>query len=232
MFGSSALAPRTIISFAFLSGGFSDRVGVTPMSYFSYLHGRWKELETGDAYIVTGQLPDLTVVTNPAKDDRRDYEIRQGPDGIVQLMPVYHKEYREGDTISDLFIDHSIPGRIIWYSRINGRQKTWQLTMQAWNTTVVQLMCEVEDTVLRLVMRKLTGHLIAKVAVQSGTSWRDARKSMVPGLRQLLSKKLAFVSPQGEVLTQAHDERPLSDILGCGASRSKPEPVEEWRRFQ
>ena len=94
-------------------------------------------------------------------------------------------------------------------------------------------MYEVEDTVLRLVLRKLTGEMISKVAVQPGTSWKDARKLMVPGLRPLLSKRLGFVSPLGEVLTTAHDQRSLSEILGLAGREKKAEEAEEaWRRFQ
>ncbi|CAE7265845.1 unnamed protein product [Symbiodinium natans] len=206
---------------------------ITPMS----LRGEWKELETSNIYTVTAPddplLSFLTVVNNPAKGDRREYEVKSGPEGQIQLQPLFHKDTTGTDTLSDLFLDYSVPGRIIWYSYTTGKHKTWQYMLQVWNTTVVQLTPEAEDAAFRLVMRKLTGDLIAKVTVEPGTNWRDARKLMVPGLRPLLSKKLAFVSPLGEVLTQAHDQRPLSDILGCEvAEPSEPRVVEEWRRFQ
>ncbi|CAE7424887.1 unnamed protein product [Symbiodinium microadriaticum] len=201
------------------------------------LFGRWKELETGNIYIVTTPedpvLHFLTVVNNPMKDDRREFEIQRGPEGRIQLLPLYLKDITtEPDTLSDLFLDPTVPGRIVWYSYTTGKRKTWQYMLQVWNTTLVQLMYEEEeDTVLRLVLRKLTGETISKVAVQPGTSWRDARKLMVPGLRPLLSKRLAFVSPLGEVLTTAHDEKRLSEILGLEGC--KPEVDEDaWRRFQ
>ena len=205
-------------------------VAASHVTGMDFLHGRWKELETSNAYVVASHLQDLKVVNNPAKDDRTEYEIRIGPRGTPQLYPIYYKDTINPDTPSELFIHSRIPGRIVWFSLVTGRQKTWQLTTQTWNTTGVQLMCEAEDTDFGLVMRKLTGELIAKVTLQPGTKWRDARKKMVPGLRPLLSKKLAFVSPRGEVLTQAHDEQPLPKLLGCAAC--EPEPTEEWRRFQ
>ena len=204
------------------------------MSTSLSLFGRWKELETSNIYIVTTpeepMLHFLTVVNNPAKDDRRDFEINLGSEGGIQLIPLSHKDTTGTDTPSTLFLDTTVPGRLIWYSYTTGKHKTWQNMLQVWNTTIVQVMCEAEETTLRLVLRKLTGEIIAKVRVQPGASWRDARKLMVPGLRPLLSKKLAFVSPLGEVLTRAHDERLLADILGCGG---KPEVDRDaWRRFQ
>eukprot|EP00439_Symbiodinium_sp_Y106_P012837 s2348_g1.t2 len=203
----------------------------------SWFELSWKELETGNIYIVTTPedpvLHFLTVVNNPMKDDRREFEIQRGPEGRIQLLPLYLKDITtEPDTLSDLFLDPTVPGRIVWYSYTTGKRKTWQYMLQVWNTTLVQLMYEEEeDTVLRLVLRKLTGETISKVAVQPGASWRDARKLMVPGLRPLLSKRLAFVSPLGEVLTTAHDEKRLSEILGLEGG--KPEVDEDaWRRFQ
>ncbi|OLP91548.1 hypothetical protein AK812_SmicGene26738 [Symbiodinium microadriaticum] len=200
------------------------------------LKSTWKELETGNIYIVTTPedpvLHFLTVVNNPMKDDRREFEIQRGPEGRIQLLPLYLKDITtEPDTLSDLFLDPTVPGRIVWYSYTTGKRKTWQYMLQVWNTTLVQLMYEEEeDTVLRLVLRKLTGETISKVAVQPGTSWRDARKLMVPGLRPLLSKRLAFVSPLGEVLTTAHDEKRLSEILGLEGC--KPEVDEDaWRKL-
>mmetsp|Transcript_52425 Transcript_52425/g.123149 ORF Transcript_52425/g.123149 Transcript_52425/m.123149 type:complete len:204 (+) Transcript_52425:80-691(+) len=201
------------------------------------LFGRWKELETGNIYIVTTPedplLNFMMVVNNPAKNDRREFEIQSGPAGQFQLLPLHLKDVTVTDTLSDCFLDTTVPGRIFWHSYTTGKRKTWQYMLQVWNTTLVQLMYEVEDTVLRLVLRKLTGEMISKVAVQPGTSWKDARKLMVPGLRPLLSKRLGFVSPLGEVLTTAHDQRSLSEILGLAGREKKAEEAEEaWRRFQ
>ncbi|CAE7239537.1 nipblb [Symbiodinium natans] len=200
------------------------------------LHGRWKDLESSNIYVVTNPDSDnpyvqlLTVVNNPAKDDRRDFEIRPGENGGTQMIPMMHKDTLGMETIYDLYIDYSVPGRIIWYSPTTGRRRTWQFMLQVWNTTLVQLMGEVEGDVLRLIMRKLTGEEISRLLLHRSMSWKDARKLMVPGLRPLLSKKLAFVSPPGEVLTPAQNERPLSELLGC--AQCAPEPDEAWRRFQ
>ena len=200
-----------------------------------FLHGRWKDLESSNIYIVTNPDSDnpyirlLTIVNNPAKDDRRDFEIRRAGNGSTQMIPMMHKDTLGKETTYDLYIDHSIPGRIIWYSPTTGRRRTWQFMLQAWNTTLVQLTGEVDGEVLRLAMWKLTGEEISKVSMHRRTSWRDARRLMVPGLRPLLSKKLAFVSPLGEVLATPHNERPLGELLGCAC---EPEPDEAWRRFQ
>ncbi|CAE7251237.1 nipblb [Symbiodinium natans] len=201
-----------------------------------FLHGRWKDLESSNIYIVTNPDSDnpyiklLTIVNNPAKDDRRDFEIRRVSNGSVQMVPMMHKDTLGKETTYDLYIDQSVPGRIIWYSPTTGRQRTWQFMLQEWNTTLVQLTGEVEGDVLQLAMWKLTGEEISKVFMHRNTSWRDARRLMVPGLRPLLSKKLAFVSPLGEVLAPTHNERPLSELLGC--ARGELEPDEAWRRFQ
>ncbi|CAE7503414.1 nipblb [Symbiodinium necroappetens] len=201
------------------------------------LYGPWKELESSNIYNVTSAdwdnpyLRNLTVVNNPAKDDRRDFEIQMGDHGRLILCPMYHKDIAIGtESNYNLYADYSIPGRIVWHSPTTGRIRTWQSTLHIWNTTLVQLMGEVEGDVLRLCMRKLTGELISNVTMQRSTRWKEARKLMIPGLRPLLSKKLAFVSSPGEVLTPAHDEKTLSELLGC--MKGEPELVEEWRRFQ
>ena len=104
---------------------------ITPMS----LRGEWKELETSNIYTVTAPddplLSFLTVVNNPAKGDRREYEVKSGPEGQIQLQPLFHKDTTGTDTLSDLFLDYSVPGRIIWYSYTTGKHKTWQYMLQA-----------------------------------------------------------------------------------------------------
>mmetsp|Transcript_8045 Transcript_8045/g.19187 ORF Transcript_8045/g.19187 Transcript_8045/m.19187 type:complete len:184 (+) Transcript_8045:100-651(+) len=178
------------------------------MSFNSqYLYGNWKELESSSIYKVTSAdwdnpyLRNLTVVNNPAKDDRRDFEIQMGDHGRLILCPMYHKDIAIGtESNYDLYADYSIPGRIVWYSPTTGRIRTWQFMLQMWNTTLVQLMGEVEGDVLRLCMRKLTGELISNVTMQKSTCWKEARKLMIPGLRPLLSKKTGFRLAPGRSL--------------------------------
>ncbi|CAE7600379.1 nipblb [Symbiodinium sp. CCMP2456] len=147
--------------------------------------------------------------------DRRDFEIEpavgsQGP----QLFCLSGHVSARGTRAHDL-VDDSTPGTLVWYNRATGQLRTWIFLWQGWHPTLVQLMGEVEDDVLRLIMRKLTGEMISTVAMPFSTSWQEARNLMVPGLRQLLSKKLVFVSPLGQVLTPLQNQQPLSELLGC-----------------
>jgi hypothetical protein len=185
-------------------------------------HGTWRELETGTVFNVAAASPVLwflTVVDCPATDQRM-FEIR-GQGGCTQLCPTSHRQSTETETCYDLTPgspDSATAGRILWRSQMTGKQRTWQRMQQVWNITVVQLMYETDKAGLRLVLRKLTGEKLSRVAIPSlRTTWLDTRMLMVPGLRPLLSKsRLAFVSPRGEVLTRSDDARSLSDILGCG----------------
>ena len=95
--------------------------GAVSMSLF----GRWKELETGNIYIVTTPedplLNFMMVVNNPAKNDRREFEIQSGPAGQFQLLPLHLKDVTVTDTLSDCFLDTTVPGRIFWHSYTTGK---------------------------------------------------------------------------------------------------------------
>ncbi|CAE7743813.1 unnamed protein product, partial [Symbiodinium pilosum] len=65
-----------------------------------------------------------------------------------------------------------LPARMVWYCARTSERRTWDPRVQLWSSTLVQLMCEVEDDDFRVVMRKLTGELICKVAMDPATSWK------------------------------------------------------------
>ena len=183
--------------------------------------GQWKELESGIIYVITNSISrepfstksrPVVAVINPAYGSRRDFQIEPA-DGsrCAQLLCLSgHVSTRAHDLVDD-----STPGTLVWYNHATGQLRTWQCSWQGWHPTLVQLTGEVEDHVLRLVMRKLTGDMISMVTMPLSTSWKEARNLMVPGLRQLLSKKLVFVSPLGTVLTPLQNEQPLCELLGC-----------------
>ncbi|CAE7252915.1 unnamed protein product [Symbiodinium sp. CCMP2456] len=108
-------------------------------------------------------------------------------------------------------MDNRLPTHIVWHSEGRHR-RTWDKRVQLWSSLLVQLMCEFEGDSFQLVLRKLTGEVISKVAMDPATSWEEARMLMTPGLKDLLKKgrKLAFVSPLGDVLTRSDDERPAA----------------------
>ncbi|CAE6915084.1 unnamed protein product [Symbiodinium sp. CCMP2592] len=179
------------------------------------IHGLWRELETAAVYNVTAsEVPNcwsVTLLDFPATNLRM-FEIRETGQGKL-LFDVFCPEEEEPYR---LVMDNRLPTRIVWHCEGRNR-RTWDKRVQLWSSLLVQLMCEFEGGSFQLVLRKLTGEVISKVAMDPATSWEEARMLMTPGLRDLLKKgrKLAFVSPLGDVLTRCDDERPIGAIVGC-----------------
>ncbi|CAE7265926.1 unnamed protein product [Symbiodinium natans] len=186
----------------------------------SSIQGLWLELETRAVYNVTAsEKPNhwsVTLVDFPTSN-QCIFEIRDGGKG-KQLFPMGQLKSMQPYRLSQGL--GSRPTRIVWCSDTptRQRQRTWDKRVQLWSSTLVQLTYEFENSVFQLVLRKLTGEVISTVAMDLDTSWVEARVLMIPGLKDLLSKarKLAFVSPKGDVLTRSDDRRPIGDIVGFG----------------